>query len=451
MYKQNKKQIEEMFHILLWANDEIKKAIEKRQFESALDILEQCQDAAIQLGTSIEECEGEGFVTVSYIEEFCEEIYQIHESIMENGFADAISTHKKISKSLSKIEQSIRNDIPVKKIAIFLPYKASMWDSLESVWKAADADPNCDAIVMPIPYYDKNPDGSFADMHYEGEQFPDYVPITDYQNYDFAKRRPDMIFIHNPYDECNRVTSVHPFFYSGKLKNLTDQLVYIPYFVLEEIDPKNKMAIQGMRHFCTLPGVANSHLVIVQSEKMRQVYIDVLTEWAGEETRAVWEKKILGLGSPKFDRVLDDSIDIQMPEEWKKILYKADGTKKKVILYNTGLVSMLEHKEAMLDKIENVLQTFREKQDDIALLWRPHPLMIATIKSMRTELWERYEKIITLYREDGWGIYDDTTDLERAIKLCDAYYGDPSSVIQLCKKAMVPVMVQNVDVKDNVK
>ena len=29
MYKQNKKQIDEMFHILLWANDEIKKAIEK--------------------------------------------------------------------------------------------------------------------------------------------------------------------------------------------------------------------------------------------------------------------------------------------------------------------------------------------------------------------------------------------------------------------------------------
>ena len=144
MYKQNKKQIDEMFHILLWANDEIKKAIEKRQLESALDILEQCQDAAIQLGTSIEKSEGEGFVTVSYIEEFCEEIYQIHEAIMENGFGDAISTHKKISKSLSKIEQSIRNDIPVKKIAIFLPYKASMWDSLESVWKAADADPDCD-------------------------------------------------------------------------------------------------------------------------------------------------------------------------------------------------------------------------------------------------------------------------------------------------------------------
>ena len=146
--------------------------------------------------------------------------------------------------------------------------------------------------------------------------------------------------------------------------------------------------------------------------------------------------------------VLDDSIDVQVPEEWKKILYKADGTKKKVILYNTGLVSMLEHKEAMLDKIENVLQTFREKQDDIALLWRPHPLMIATIKSMRTELWERYEKIITSYRGDGWGIYDDTTDLERAIKLCDAYYGDPSSVIQLCKKAGKPVMVQNVFVEN---
>ena len=32
-----------------------------------------------------------------------------------------------------------------------------MWDSLESVWQAADADPDCDAYVVPIPYYDTPP------------------------------------------------------------------------------------------------------------------------------------------------------------------------------------------------------------------------------------------------------------------------------------------------------
>ena len=65
---------------------------------------------------------------------------------------------------------------------------------------------------------------------------------------------------------------------------------------------------------------------------------------------------------------------------------------------------------------------------------------------MRPKLFERYEKIVEDYCAAGFGIYDDTADLDRAIKISDAYYGDPSSVIQLCKKVGMPAMVQNVDV-----
>ena len=36
----------------------------------------------------------------------------------------------------------------VRKEVVFLPYKASMWDSLESVWKAAEEDPDCVAYVF---------------------------------------------------------------------------------------------------------------------------------------------------------------------------------------------------------------------------------------------------------------------------------------------------------------
>lgn len=55
---------------------------------------------------------------------------------------------------------------------VFLPYKASMWDSLESVWRKYDADPEWRAKVVPIPYYDKNADGSFGEYHYEGNEYP---------------------------------------------------------------------------------------------------------------------------------------------------------------------------------------------------------------------------------------------------------------------------------------
>ena len=47
------------------------------------------------------------------------------------------------------------------------------------------------------------------------------------------------------------------------------------------------------------------------------------------------------------------------------------------------------------------------------------------------------------YRSEGWGIYDDTADLDRAIALSDAYYGDPSSLVHLCKEKGMPVMMQN--------
>ena len=183
-----------------------------------------------------------------------------------------------------------------RKEVVFLPYKASMWDSLESVWKTAVADPECDAYVVPIPYYDKNPDGSFKQMHYEGDQYPAEVPVLWYEDYDLAARRPDVIFIHNPYDECNYVTSVEPAYYSKNLRNYTDKLVYIPYFVLGEIDPEDEEAVEDMAHFCTLPGVINADKVIVQSENMRQAYIKVMTNFAGAHTKAVWEEKILGTG-----------------------------------------------------------------------------------------------------------------------------------------------------------
>lgn len=271
--------------------------------------MEDCQAGGLTLGTLIENTEGEGHPTVSLLEDYCELIYQIHQKLKENAKENSANKiYKQLRQKLIKVTNSVKNDILIKKEAIFLPYKASMWDSLESVWKAADADPNCNAYVIPIPYFDKNPDGSFREMHYEGNQYPNYVPITKYEDYDFENRRPDMIYIHNPYDSMNFVTSVHPFFYSENLKKFTDKLIYIPYFVLDEIRPDDKNRIDGMKHFCTVPGVYNADKVVVQSEDMKQIYIKVLLDAANDHSDAAkkyLDEKILGLGSPKIDKVLN--------------------------------------------------------------------------------------------------------------------------------------------------
>lgn len=449
MKKMQKDSIIELVNLLQKAQEHVKNLLLQQEYASVLDLLQQCQQSAIQIGTIIEQAEGEGFATVKLLEEYCELIFQVFEMVhncMENAGQDAPDADVifgTMNRLLAGIENSIQKDIQVRKEVVFLPYKASMWDSLESVWMAADADPDCDAYVVPIPYFDKNPNGTAKEMHYEGDLFPEYVPVTHYDNYDIAGRHPDTIYIHNPYDEMNFVTSVHPAFYSKRLKELTDCLVYIPYFVLGEVNPKDKIAVKGIEHFITVPGVLHAHKVIVQSEAMRQIYIDVMTGLTGEDTRYYWENKILGTGSPKFDKVHNTKKeDVKVPEEWLKVIEKPDGQWKKIIFYNTSVTALLENSEKMLDKMRAVFETFKENRDEVALLWRPHPLIKATIESMRPQLWEEYRKLVEEYRAAGWGIYDDTPDMDRAVVLCDAYYGDGSSVVQLCQEAGKPVMLQ---------
>ena len=52
------------------------------------------------------------------------------------------------------------------------------------------------------------------------------------------------------------------------------------------------------------------------------------------------------------------------------------------------------------------------------------------------------------YREEGWGIYDDTPDLGRAIALSDAYYGSISSVLTLYKETGKPILIHKIDIAE---
>lgn len=453
MRKVQKQEVLEMIQTLHQAHDEVKNYIDRKNYVLAQDILSQCQECAISIGTLVEKIEGEGFVTVSYVENYCDVLFSVYEEL--NGTdANANKAYKNLKKQLLRIENSVKNDVPVRKEIAFFPYKASMWDALESVYLAAKEDPDCDAYCVPIPYYDRNPDRSLGQMHYEGREYPKNIEVIDWQTYNFEERKPDIAYIHNPYDDWNLVTCVHPRYFSANLKKYTEKLVYIPYFVLDEIEPDDQARIDGMKHFCFLPGVVNADKVIVQSEKMKQIYVNEYLKAAQVNglggyhlDRKKLEEKFLGLGSPKFDKVLNTKKeDLEIPEEWLKIIEKPDGSWKKIIFYNTSIAALLGYREKMLEKMKWVFGIFKENVDEVALLWRPHPLIESTVKSMIPWLWIEYEKLVKQYKEDGWGIYDDTTDLNRAVTLSDAYYGDGSSVVQLCQEAQMPVMIQNADV-----
>ncbi len=308
-----------------------------------------------------------------------------------------------------------------RKLIVFLPYKASMWDSLESIWMAADKDrEHCQAMVVPIPYADRNPDGTAAQWHYEIGLYPKYVPVIDHRSVDLEKLHPDVIFIHNPYDNYNAVTSVDMQYYSAKLKQYTDNLVYVPYFVVgDTISP----------HFCQTPGVINADHVIVQDENIKEQYERY---YPGGNPPA---GKFLALGSPKFDSVLyHKKSDYSLPQEWQNLIGN-----KKVVLYNTSLSAQMRETKHVISKLQSVLQFFK-KRTDIVLWWRPHPLMEATLHAMFPELAQAYCQLRDTYREEKWGIYDDSPDMNRAMIWSDAYYGDISSMVWLYRALGKPLM-----------
>ncbi len=110
------------------------------------------------------------------------------------------------------------------------------------------------------------------------------------------------------------------------------------------------------------------------------------------------------------------------------------------------IAALLTYDEKWVDKIENALTIFKENQDEVALLWRPHPLIESTMKSMRPTVLEKYMVLKDNYISEGWGIWDETADVDRAVVLSDAYYGDPSSLVQLYQQTGKPIMIQNVEI-----
>lgn len=423
MRSAQKREMLEFINSLHQAHMEVKEALQQHNYDTVQNMLSECQDFAVILGENIEKLEGEGHITVSHVEEYCETLFQVFKEITD-GKVNENRIYKILRRRLLNVENSVKNDISVRKEVAFFPYKASMWDSLESIYLAAKEDPECDAYCVPIPYFDLNLDNSFGKMHYEGGEYPEGIEIIDWEKYNFEDRRPDVIYIHNPYDEYNLVVSVHPRYYSSNLKKYTDTLVYVPYFI------SSGGMLEGQS---LLSAYGNADYIVIQSPQFRK-YFD----------QSIPDEKFLPFGSPKVDRVLNKCKNLpKPPEEWKEKMYDEEGRKKRVIFYNITLNDMLLHTDKFFKKMEYVFKCFA-KREDVCLLWRPHPLMRQTLDSLRPDYRIVYEILEKKYIDSGLGIYDTTPDVTDAVALSDAYIGDAgSSITALFGVAGKPIFILN--------
>lgn len=412
-------------------------------------LLVKCQNQALFIGNLIEKLQGEECEAVRLLERYCENIYKVYELLSTENNEAAVRLWKDTAGLFEEIVDCVYRSVINRREVVFLPYKASMWDSFDGLWREAVEAGDCDVYVIPIPYFYKNADGRAKEECYEGEKFPPYVRIMDYRQYNFEVRRPDIIYTQNPYDGCNNVLSVYPFFYSKNMRQYTDKLVYVQPFMVDEFTADEERAVLNAENYIVCPGVVFADKVITQSEAMKKTYIELLVKAAGDETRDIWEEKIDGSGLPRTRETAQakkERILSELPENWKDLIYRPDGTRKKIVLYNNSVSALLQYKERILDKIGRALATFKENESDIVLLWMENSLIRPTIEHSHPELWQEYSKLVDKYAGENWGIYDDTAELERAVAISDAYYGDADRIMQRCRRAKMPIMVENVEI-----
>ena len=304
---------------LLHLNKDIFIAFSTKEFPACFSMLYEAQEEAIQFGQAIERIKGEGAKSVSILERYCEALYTANQALnelMNCRYGDEKELNKvekkrkeieaermmrRVRNSLKKLHSTLKKEFKFK--VVFLPHRVKYLSSLSPLIDALLPKEDTECMIMPIPYYDRLGDGSLSEIHYEGDDFEKYYEITDYRSYDFEKELPDAIVLNSPYDDFNQVWTVDPFFYSKEMRKFTKKLIYIPWFVTDEIDPKkneDKVAFANMDYYALMPGVFYADLTIVQSKEMRKAYLMKISEFMNKEIRKKMTKKISGAGSCLF-------------------------------------------------------------------------------------------------------------------------------------------------------
>ncbi|MBR3518299.1 MAG: LicD family protein [Lachnospiraceae bacterium] len=411
-------------------------AMEMFSTEEVITMLEQCQDSAIQIGNEIEQTYGEGFATVSHIERYCEKLYEISQILYgeEGELSESLGD---LAEILRNIRGSIMTDLRDRKTILFLPFRDRYWDSFAPMYQKASEDPDNDVYVMPLPYYDRDFLGKLGDLHYEISGYPKDVRLLDYRNYDIKEHHPDVIYTQYAYDLFHFSITLPSQYYTSELKKYTEELIYVPYFRIGAFENSDEKFRQTTRYFVKIPGLMHADKVLVESEQMRDLYISELTSFCGEETKAIWEKKI----TQYTEEQTADTDKNLIPEKWKALLSDANGKKKKTVLYMVTVSSLYRYRRQMTEKIERVLQMFYERRDQVALVFRPHPAIQYSMDLFDRDTWLDYQKIVAEYRRAGWGVLDESEDATDAIAVADAYYGDADVVMHKCRNMGKPVMI----------
>lgn len=276
----------------------------------------------------------------------------------------------------------------------FCPYKFSMWDCMEPVYRHALETSGIRADIIPLDY--------ITYPHKRRYNERDAFMLANYSALPLEAlygAKYDYIVIHYPYDTHNIVTSLTPECCSEILKQY-GTLVYIPYH--------GNIAGPEWSRFYGTSGARNADFVVLGSDLDRQAYL---------EKNPGCEFKIIQT---------DGSTKAECAE-----LHAADPISSRfadlphpLILIAGTLHTFTRNPHDTIKR--HLFRIWEEKNAGHSIIYRPHPLVRDAIAVMVPDALEEYDAFINTVKTIC--TYDDSPFLHDALRAADKLICDPSSV-----------------------
>ena len=370
------------------------------------------------------------------------ELFEKASSLVEKSFAsgDTENGNKLLVKcndlaiKAEKIEESLKEKD--RERVVFLTWKSEYWKFYEPYYRKEVRDGN-EVLVLPVPFARLTEIREWTEETCEEIGFPDDIELIDYKTFDFESARISRIYTQNIYDNQNEAVMFNSFFFTSNIREYTDELIYIPWFKLDEYGFDDIRAKFVSQYFMRMPGIVAVDKIILDNDQnwLKEHYIRELTEWAGESTSDIWEKKI------------------QISELETENIYEKNNCKKK-IMYYIGTGQILANPEKMIDKMRKNLGIFESSAEKLIVKLFIEQELADSIKKFAPKYVDIFNQVCSEYKEKKWCEYIETNEpidinnkkmIENLICDTDAFYGDAGVLMHILLENRKPVMQQNVD------
>ena len=313
--------------------------------------------------------------------------------------------------------------------------------------------------MISVPLHHRAAFGEFIDIFYEGNQYPEDVPITDYRQYDVASRVPDQIYIQSAFDGNNPTISIDPAFYSDQLAQCTPCLIFAPWMLLDENLGNDWLLEKELQSIGCQPGVVHADRVLLQSENIRDHFLKVLKEFVGEAYLPESEKKLVTDNYPVL-QYIDSFISEDDPVSNRRNLLiegnnaafhdtdlTADYTECKWDFYYISVAGVLYEGEAYLKAMTEKVEELASSGDVISLVVEARAE--TTLKTVDSALYDQlFDGVRKLSENASVTVMKEPETPEeqyQAVSTHDQYFGDQGPVTWLFQHFSKPVQINTID------